>query len=163
MVDDTPLETWSYITQQLQIQHSGLAYIHFSVPRELGQNDGESDQNESLLLDPFRKIWKGPFITTGGFVDPKKAIQHCEENPNNLVGFGRIFIANPDLVERIRRGLPLNKYHRPTFYTQGLEGYTDYPFYSSADEEPKKLSNGDLDVNALIKFYEMQQGQSMIG
>lgn len=135
MPDDTPVETWSYITQELQIQHSDLAYIHFSVPWKLGKIDGDFEIKESLALEPFRKIWKGPFITTGGFMDPKKATQHCEEYQNELVGIGRIFIANPDLVERIRLGLPLNKYHRPTFYTQGVEGYTDYPFYSSLEQQ----------------------------
>jgi N-ethylmaleimide reductase len=45
----------------------------------------------------------------------------------DLVAFGRPFIANPDLVERIRRGAPLNEPDRTTFYGGGTEGYTDYP------------------------------------
>ncbi len=143
LIDDTPLETWSYLTQQLQNKYSDLAYIHFSVPWKLGAGDGDFQHEDkaSLALDPFRKIWKGPFVSTGGFIDPKKAIRHADEYPSDLVGFGRTFIANPDLVERIRLGVHLNKYNRATFYSQGIEGYTDYPFYSSLDEPQNGFSN----------------------
>ena len=44
---------------------------------------------------------------------------------------GRYFLANPDLPERIRLGLPLNDYDRDTFYTFDAKGYTDYPFHSA--------------------------------
>ena len=43
------------------------------------------------------------------------------------IAFGRPFIANPDLVERLRTDAPLNDWDPKTFYTQGAEGYTDYP------------------------------------
>ncbi|ORX48268.1 FMN-linked oxidoreductase [Hesseltinella vesiculosa] len=143
MKDDTPVETWSYITQQLQDKHADLAYIHYVEAREGGHHDVELENHESL--DPFRQIWKGPFITAGGYTDPKKAIKTIEENPNNLLAFGRLFIANPDLPERIRNDWPLNKYHRPTFYSHEAEGYVDYPFYTpeaapeaqpASDEQP---------------------------
>jgi 2,4-dienoyl-CoA reductase-like NADH-dependent reductase (Old Yellow Enzyme family) len=125
MEDDTPVETWSYLTQQIQSNHSDLAYLHFVESREGGHSDEELLEHESL--DPFRNIWQGPFITSGG-------------SPNNLISFGRLFIANPDLVDRIRNDWPLNKYHRPTFYTQGLDGYIDYPFYT-----PTTSNDGDKD------------------
>ena len=48
----------------------------------------------------------------------------------DLVTFGRYFISNPDLPERIKLGLPLNTYERNTFYTFDARGYIDYPFYS---------------------------------
>jgi N-ethylmaleimide reductase len=44
-----------------------------------------------------------------------------------------LFIANPDLPERIRRGAALNQYDRATFYGGGAEGYVDYPALSAAD------------------------------
>ncbi|XP_037040580.1 12-oxophytodienoate reductase 1-like [Bradysia coprophila] len=142
MKDDTPLETWSYLTEQLQAKHPGLAYIHFSVPWQLEIGEFVYQDNISSSLDPFRKIWKGPFIATGGFLESKTAIQHCEKFPNDLIGFGRTFIANPDLVERVRHGWPFNKYNRSTFYIQGIEGYTDYPFYSPTlfDESGKPVA-----------------------
>lgn len=123
------METWSYITQKLQNRHPDLAYLHFTEARAVGLNDEDEEQEESL--NPFRNIWKGPFVNSGGY-NRKKAIDLCEEYPNSLVSFGRVFIANPDLVERLRRDLPLNKYDRSTFYSQGTKGYTDYPFYSDS-------------------------------
>jgi 2,4-dienoyl-CoA reductase-like NADH-dependent reductase (Old Yellow Enzyme family) len=45
----------------------------------------------------------------------------------DAVAYGRIFLANPDLPRRFALNAPLNKYNRHTFYTPGLEGYTDYP------------------------------------
>ena len=49
------------------------------------------------------------------------------EGVADAISFGRTFLANPDLVERIRSGAPLNEWDVATFYTQGREGYTDYP------------------------------------
>ncbi len=54
------------------------------------------------------------------------------EQGADVVAFGRLFIANPDLPERFRREGPLNHYDRPTFYGGGARGYTDYP--ALADE-----------------------------
>ncbi|KAI8344281.1 hypothetical protein BC941DRAFT_408218 [Chlamydoabsidia padenii] len=144
MEDDTPVETWSYITRQIQTNHPDLAYLHFVESREGGHSDVELQEHESL--DPFRTIWQGPFITSGGFLDPKKAMERCDMSPNNLVSFGRLFIANPDLVDRIRNNWPLNKYHRPTFYTQGLEGYTDYPFYTPTEDDHIEQAIKSTDV-----------------
>ena len=50
-----------------------------------------------------------------------------DEGVADAISFGRTFIANPDLVERIRTGAPLNEWNVATFYTQQAEGYTDYP------------------------------------
>ncbi|XP_037028343.1 putative 12-oxophytodienoate reductase 5 isoform X2 [Bradysia coprophila] len=128
--DATPVATWSYITQKLQQIHPDLAYIHFIEARMSGLSDVDVEPEESL--NPFRDIWKGPFINCGGY-NRNKAIQTCEQRENSLVAFGRVFIANPDLVERLRHDLPMNKYNRPTFYTQGTDGYIDYPFYSDTE------------------------------
>jgi N-ethylmaleimide reductase len=47
------------------------------------------------------------------------------------VAFGRIYIANPDLVERLKTGAALTPYNRATFYGGGEKGYTDYPFLNA--------------------------------
>ncbi|KAI8877189.1 FMN-linked oxidoreductase [Backusella circina FSU 941] len=129
MKDDTPIETWGYLISQIKEKHPNLAYMSFMEPR--------ADQGDDLVeegvdsLKPFRDIWKKPFITAGGFSNGTKfALQHAE-NTGDLIAFGRAFIANPDLPERIRNDYPLNPYHRPTFYTNDPEGYTDYPFYKN--------------------------------
>ena len=50
----------------------------------------------------------------------------------DLIAFGKPFIANPDLVERLRRGAPLNAPDKATFYGGGAKGYTDYPVLDEA-------------------------------
>ena len=52
-----------------------------------------------------------------------------EKGDADAVAFGRHFISNPDLPERIRLGLPLDPYDRATFYTFEAIGYTDYQFH----------------------------------
>ncbi len=55
------------------------------------------------------------------------------EGVADAISFGRPFLANPDLIERIRRGAPLNEWDVATFYSQGREGYTDYPKLTEQD------------------------------
>ena len=65
-------------------------------------------------------------IAAGGFNrDSAEAI--IASGDADLVAFGRHFISNPDLPERLRRSLPLNRYDRKTFYGGGARGYIDYP------------------------------------
>ncbi|KAL9537116.1 hypothetical protein MBANPS3_012063 [Mucor bainieri] len=80
-------------------------------------------------LDPFRQIWKGPFISAGGYTYNTQSAFDVAEKTDNLIAFGRLFISNPDLPERLRHGHPLNKYDHSTFYTHDSVGYTDYPFF----------------------------------
>jgi N-ethylmaleimide reductase len=53
-------------------------------------------------------------------------------NEADLIAFGKLFIANPDLVERLKRGAPLNAPDKATFYGGGAKGYTDYPVLCEA-------------------------------
>ena len=65
-------------------------------------------------------------IGAGGFT-PNSAAEAIENDVYDMIAFGRWFLANPDLPERIREGKPLNVYQRETFYGGGDAGYTDYP------------------------------------
>jgi 2,4-dienoyl-CoA reductase-like NADH-dependent reductase (Old Yellow Enzyme family) len=127
IADDTPYETWGYLTKALQERHSDLAFLDFIEPRADFTVDSYGEQKDSL--EPFRKEWKGPFISAGGYTYNTKHAADTAERTGNLIGFGRLFLANPDLVERIRNDWPLNKYDRNTFYSNEAVGYTDYPFY----------------------------------
>ncbi len=80
---------------------------------------------EELKL-ALRRIWPRTFILSGGF-DRAKAEAALSEGRGDLIAFGRQFLANPDLVTRLERGLPLNAPDLATFYTPGPKGYTDYP------------------------------------
>ncbi|KAJ0795510.1 putative 12-oxophytodienoate reductase [Helianthus annuus] len=82
------------------------------------------------MVEPRMKsvFEKGTFISAGGYGrdDGNKAVA---ENRTDLVAYGRLFLANPDLPKRFELNAPLNKYDRSTFYTRDpVVGYTDYPF-----------------------------------
>ncbi|KAI7875268.1 uncharacterized protein EV154DRAFT_577903 [Mucor mucedo] len=127
MGDATPIETWSYLTTQIQNLFPELAYLHFIEAR--GDVYGETS-NVHDSLTPYRSLWKGPFITSGGFSNSLEQAFQIAEQTGNLISFGRIFIANPDLPQRLLNGVPLTPYDRSTFYTHDAEGYTDYPNFS---------------------------------
>jgi 2,4-dienoyl-CoA reductase-like NADH-dependent reductase (Old Yellow Enzyme family) len=127
MQDDAPVETWSYLISQLQKSHPNMSYIHLIEARSDFNVDGMVNTVDTL--GPYREIWKGPLITAGGF---SNAVEHAialAEKTGDLISFGRAFIANPDLPERIRNQYAFNKYNRKTFYTHDAIGYTDYSFH----------------------------------
>jgi len=129
MKDDTPLETWSYLTQQLQDKHPKLAYLHLIEPRS---DPKANDENKVENLDHFRQIWKSAFISAGGYGDDRQQALKRAEETGDLIAYGRHFIANPDLPMRLEKDLPLNAYDRDTFYSganSGANGYIDYPTY----------------------------------
>ncbi len=72
------------------------------------------------------------FLSAGGYACSD--VEPIGDRTGDLIGFGRFYIANPDLVYRLKNGLELNGYDRTTFYSQGADGFTDYPF---ADESTK--------------------------
>ena len=78
-----------------------------------------------------RRIYKGTIIAAGGFTG-ESAEQIVADGHADLVAFGRMFISNPDLPERLRTGKPLTRYDRSTFCGGDARGYTDYAFHSGA-------------------------------
>ncbi|KAJ7248981.1 hypothetical protein C8J57DRAFT_1357353 [Mycena rebaudengoi] len=83
--------------------------------------------------DSLRALWAPKlFISAGGYTRETALV--AAERGNELVAFGRRFLANPDLILRLKTEIPQNKYNRATFYLKGnARGYTDYPFASAAD------------------------------
>ncbi len=80
--------------------------------------------------DALRKAWRdaggtGAWMVNNGY-DGALARQALEDGAD-LVSFGKAYIANPDLVARLRAGGPFNTPDRATFYGGGEKGYTDYP------------------------------------
>ncbi|ODO09938.1 hypothetical protein I350_02161 [Cryptococcus amylolentus CBS 6273] len=129
---EKPLETFVPFVEALAKAQPDLAYVHAVEGRGLGTPEDEWYVQDDL--DPVRQAVLGKsngtkFIAAGGFTRDS-AIEHAENYPNDLVTFGRYFISNPDLVERIRNNWPFRKYERPTFYTQTAEGYIDWEDYS---------------------------------
>lgn len=77
-------------------------------------------------------IWKQAIIRNGGFGDDIDFTKRTLEEDKVLIGYCRDFIANPGLVTKLEKSSPLNASDPSTFYTQGKEGYLDYPTYDSA-------------------------------
>ena len=126
MSDSNPTALFGYLAQQLN--RFDLAYLHIIEPRVKGNIVIEEGQ-APVAAQQLRHVFNGKIIAAGGF-EPDTAEAVVESGDADLVAFGRHFVANPDLPERIRLGLPLNRYDRNTFYTFDSKGYTDYPFYS---------------------------------
>jgi N-ethylmaleimide reductase len=80
----------------------------------------------SFDLSKLRRLFKGPTIANNLY-DREMAIEARRTNAADLIAFGRPFIGNPDLVERLKRNAPLVDARRSTYYGGGAEGYTDWP------------------------------------
>ena len=74
----------------------------------------------------LKKSFRGAYMANNGY-DRDLAVDAVSAGRADLVAFGKPFIANPDLVERLRRGAPLNEPDKATFYGGDAKGYTDYP------------------------------------
>ena len=85
--------------------------------------------------DALRKLFTGPVVLSTGFAGPSDlatAQEAVDSGAADLFAIGRNFLANPDLVERLRTGAPLNEPDASTFYGGTEKGYTDYPTLAGA-------------------------------
>ena len=123
--DDHPEATFGYIAERLS--DYGFAYLHIVNPAmEQMQNGKEPDSRALSMVELIRKKYKGTLIVAGGF-QADTAARWLREGKADLIAFGRKFIANPDLPERLRLGGPFNIDDPTTYYGGGEKGYTDYP------------------------------------
>jgi NADPH2 dehydrogenase len=106
-----------------------LGYIHLIEPRVTNNEDTEHAVHETLEF--AMDLWNGPILLAGGYRpdNVQRVVDDAYPDKDIMVMFGRSFVANPDLVFRIKNSLPLNPYHRSTFYAiKNPVGYIDYPF-----------------------------------
>ncbi|GGC66760.1 alkene reductase [Undibacterium terreum] len=129
MSDSNPEGLFTYVAEELA--KLNLAYLHLIEPRIAGNIEDETKNQAPVASQLIRKHYKGTIIAAGGF-NKESAAAIIEAGDADLVAFGRHFIANPDLPERIRNNWPLNDYDRPSFFGGTEVGYTDYPFYKQA-------------------------------
>ena len=118
-----------------------LAYLLLTEPRVGGlSNDPDNDSTfvQALCNTQYRQVYKDTLILAGGFT-PNTAEAAIAKGNCDLIAFGRWFLSNPDLPERIRQGLKLTVYERSSFYGGNQVGYTDYPDWEqlSNDSAPK--------------------------
>ncbi|KVD46802.1 alkene reductase [Burkholderia sp. ABCPW 11] len=120
-LDDQVEETYAYLADLLNRREVG--YLHIA-----DTNGWFGTPDLEKILGIVRPHFKGALIANGGIsVDSAKAL--VEDERVQLVAFGRSFISNPDLVERIKAGAPLNAFQEKGMYAGGEIGYTDYPRY----------------------------------
>lgn len=117
--DDDPVETYTTLLQA--IKPLNIAYIHtVNPPPPMSHN--VPDNVAALVRDNY----DGVLIRNGGY-DLEKAEAALKSGDADLIAFGKLFLANPDLPERFKQGAVLNTWDMDTFYTPGPKGYTDYP------------------------------------
>ncbi|MBW8244908.1 alkene reductase [Muricauda oceani] len=123
LVEDDPHQT--YIEAVKVLEESGIAYV--SIAEADWENAPELPSSFRVAL---RETFSGKIIYAGRYT-PEKGENIIKANLADLIAFGRPFIANPDLPERIANGWPLNELDSSTLYGGDEVGYTDYPFYEN--------------------------------
>jgi N-ethylmaleimide reductase len=124
-LDNETIPLFEYLAERLNDYTP--AYLHLVEPA----NDISGNPwGYTEVARQFRPLFKGPVIINSGFTfDSGNNI--IREGWADMVSFGRLFIANPDLPARFAGGAPLALPDKTTYYTQGPKGYTDYPPYSN--------------------------------
>ncbi len=120
IADPEPMKTYPWLARELNQREIGFLHIYCQTV------DWIHDAGHSMM-PALRDNFHGGIIACGGF----KKVAACEaildRGHADLIAFGKPFIANPDLVERLRQDAALAKWDTPTFYAGGAKGYTDYP------------------------------------
>jgi N-ethylmaleimide reductase len=123
--DSNPMRLFISIVEELNQRN--LAYLHLIEGRgsEIGLGDAlhEDALNNAKV---FRPHFQGPLISAAAYTS-NSASDTVDGRTADAIAFGRLFISNPDLVERIEADRPLSPYDRSTFYGGQEKGYTDYP------------------------------------
>lgn len=126
IADDNPQKLFDYVARQLA--PLGLAYVHViegatGGPREV---EGRPFDFQAMLRAWRDAGAKGAWMVNNGY--DRALAEQALGHGADLVAFGMKYIANPDLVERLRANVPLNAVVKEKLYGGGAEGYTDYPF-----------------------------------
>jgi N-ethylmaleimide reductase len=125
VVDDNPQKLFDYVVRQLA--PLGIAYLHLiegatGGPREV---EGRPFDYGSMLQAWRAAGAKGAWMVNNGY--DRALAEQALAHGADLVAFGRLFIANPDLVQRLRTNASFNPLVKETLYGGGAQGYTDYP------------------------------------
>ncbi|PBK70370.1 FMN-linked oxidoreductase, partial [Armillaria solidipes] len=123
-----PKPTFAHLVSQIKSRHPDLAYLHIIEPRIFGNFDRETvgaDEENDFI----RAIWAPKTLIAAGGYNRQTAMEAADKS-SDLIAFGRHFVSNPDLVLRLQKDIPLNRYKRELFYLADYhpKGYTDYPF-----------------------------------
>lgn len=131
IIDADPQPLFDYVMQQLA--PLGLAYLHIvegatGGPRELADRPFDY----AAMKAAYRQAGgKGAWMLNNGYTN-ELAQDTVRSGQADLIAFGKAFIANPDLVQRLQQNAPLNAWDANTFYGGGAKGYLDYPTLGDA-------------------------------
>jgi 2,4-dienoyl-CoA reductase-like NADH-dependent reductase (Old Yellow Enzyme family) len=131
MGDSNRLGTFSYVARELGKRKLGWiaareAQIGPDTQLVDSQGRPREVQNKESIGPALKQLFGGAFIANEGFTF-ESAQRALEQGQADAVAFGKLFIANPDLVERFAEHAPLNAWDTATFYSGGEKGYVDYP------------------------------------
>ncbi|TQN68366.1 Flavin oxidoreductase hxnT, partial [Colletotrichum shisoi] len=151
-LDADPIANYRYVLSE--VEKRGVAYVCLTQPRaDLLLEEKTKWENmytairlgkvaatvEDLHLKHFQEVLKTTPILASGNYDGENCFEEVERGEMDAITFGRWFISNPDLVEKLRLGKRLTKWNPATVYASAVvvesEGYTDYPFGEVEDEE----------------------------
>jgi N-ethylmaleimide reductase len=127
---DETLRTSEYVYRKM----AGYQLSHMLLMRQMSDLAGSplEDMSGDAVVHHFRGLYAGTLILNAG-LNASNAARLISEGAGDLVAFGRDYIANPDLAERIRSDAPLNAPRPDYFYGSSATGYTDYPALSPSD------------------------------
>jgi N-ethylmaleimide reductase len=125
MCDCHPAETFAYVARRMGTLK--LAYLHLIEPAGVPGEHPSPDLSARF----FRPLYPGTLMVAGGYT-LERANAALKAGLADLVAFGQLFLANPDLVDRLRAGAALNTPNPATYYGGGAEGYIDYPTMEGA-------------------------------
>ena len=150
-LDPDPIAIWRYLLSE--IEKRGIAYVCLTQPRaDLLLEEKTKIDNiftaikegkvaatvEDLHLRHFEEVLKTTPVLANGNYDSENCFDEVEKSEVDAIVFGRYFISNPDLVEKLRLGKKLTKWNNATVYITSIaneiEGYTDYPFGEVEEE-----------------------------
>ncbi|MBE9113396.1 alkene reductase [Nodosilinea sp. LEGE 07298] len=120
MTDSDPRATFGYAIQALN--QFNLAYLHLLEPSESDLRHGGT----AISTKEFRPLYDGLLMVNWDY-DQEAGNRAIASGDADLVSYGKLFIANPDLPQRFAKNAPLNEPNPDTFYGGGAEGYIDYP------------------------------------
>lgn len=119
--DNGPHEEADALYLIKELGKRGIAYLHMSEPDWMG-----GQPYTDAFRSKVRECFPGPIIGAGAYT-PEKAEDLLDKGLIDAVAFGRAYISNPDLVERLQQNAQLTPAREAFFYGGGAEGYTDYP------------------------------------
>jgi len=123
-LDEETIPTFDYIVNRLN--NYDLSYLHLSEPFT---DVTAVPHAETHIAKRYRPMFKGTLMINSNF-DRESGNRVIDNGDADLVSFGKLYISNPDLVERFAANREITPWDQNTFYTPGAKGYTDYPAMS---------------------------------